>query len=122
MRILSRIAVAIAALALFPAIGAAQQPSRGGGQGSGTMVRQGQQVRQAARQRPQLTGLQVQQRVDRITERLSILKARQQQLRAGRGQMSGPGQRRAAIRTRQRGQVQIQHLQRQLRLLRRQIR
>ena len=101
MRVLTRVAIAIAALALFPAIGAAQQP---------------------ARQRPQAAAGQAQQRVERLTERLSTLRARQQELRGARGQMSEPGQRRAAVRAHRRGQLQIQRIQRQLRHLRRQIR
>jgi hypothetical protein len=98
---LTRVAVAVAVLALFPAIGAAQQP---------------------ARQRPQATAGQAQQRVERLTERLATLKASQQERRGTRGQMADPGQRRAAVRAHRRGQFQIQRIQRQLRHLRRQIR
>ena len=101
MRMLTRVAIAVAALALFPAIGAAQQP---------------------ARQPPQAAAAQARQRVERLTVRLSTLRARQQELRSARGQMSDAGQRRAAVRAHRHGQFQIQRIQRQLRHLRRQIR
>ena len=99
MRMLTRVAIAVTALALFPAIGAAQPP---------------------ARQRPQAAASQLQQRVERLTVRLSVLRAKQQELRVSRGQVSDPGQRRAAVRAHRHGQLQIQRIQRQLRHLRRQ--